>query len=84
MAEIIDIVETGVTNNIAFVTVFVITLVISIIGIIVISYCAKQKWDTMVESINNKGTLDSDDELASEMQIMNTNTTSASAEYLRV
>ncbi len=84
VAEIIDIVETGITNNIAFVTVFIITLVISIIAIILISYCAKKKWDSMVESINNRGKLDSDAEIASEMQIMNTATTSSSAEYLRV
>eukprot|EP01084_Bolivina_argentea_P276530 471861_1 len=80
ISEIVEIAQTGVVDNIAFITILIITLVISIIGMITISYFAKKKWNKMVKHIKDKKPA-YDDETVSEMQTVYSH---ISSEYMRV
>eukprot|EP00485_Elphidium_margaritaceum_P017422 CAMPEP_0202729006 /NCGR_PEP_ID=MMETSP1385-20130828/185914_1 /ASSEMBLY_ACC=CAM_ASM_000861 /TAXON_ID=933848 /ORGANISM="Elphidium margaritaceum" /LENGTH=110 /DNA_ID=CAMNT_0049395259 /DNA_START=665 /DNA_END=997 /DNA_ORIENTATION=- len=53
ISSLIEIANTGVTSNIALVIVLGVTLAVSIIGMIVISYYAKKKFDSMAQKINS-------------------------------
>merc|ERR1712003_208497 len=72
--ELVDIAETGIGDSIPFLIVLGVTLCLSIIGIVTISYFAKQKFDKMVNNLNsghNANNKDDDDHtVMSEMQIV--------------
>lgn len=78
ISDIIEIAETGIADNVPFLIVLAITLCLSIIGIIFISYYAKQKFDKMVRELNNDNNMESDHDASdntdhaavSEMQII--------------
>ena len=78
ISEMVDIAKTGVGDNVAFIVVLCVTLVISIIGMITISYYAKKKFDRMVKEVRSMRIEsdsfvfddDGEDGACSEMQII--------------
>ena len=69
ISEMVEIAETGIGDNMSFLIVMVVTLLLSIIGIVFISYYAKKKFDKMVSNINGDNQ-DCNRSMASEMQIV--------------
>jgi len=86
ISEIVDIAQTGVGDNIAFIIVLCTTLIISIIGMIIISYYAKKRFDQMVKTVKSMRVesdsfdLYDDDDMCSEMRVIN-NDKSFKGEY---
>lgn len=82
ISEIVDIAQTGVGDNIAFIVVLCTTLIISIIGMIIMSYYAKKRFDKMVKKVKSMRVesdsfdLYDDDDMCSEMRVLNDNKSS--------